>query len=327
MEVLPELLYFDGVFPDATGEPPRGLFRCPKMESFRAEGLQFERIPSLEGWPNLKSLAFINNNVTSPLPSFANKARLQDVLIQGNPLQQPASGGTARFFDNCAELTSVTITDTDISDLFLFVGSTKITTIDLSHNEIDSSFFPESWNELKKMQNIDLSFNKIRRTNRLDPWDAQYAVSPLKGMTTLSVLDLSHNEIFEEVRAINAFMTNLIDPFHGVGQVQNFDVSHNKLWVNETEEIGGRKGFPAIRSFNDLTGYAVNSFSFHHNRLAGVVALHHTKVCKYNVDIGFNRIAGLEIGDSPANCIGKHTPSLRYDFSNQVHFSYISMMY
>jgi hypothetical protein len=338
MEVMPNLLYFDGLLPDVTGTPPPGLFRCPRMESFRIEEIQFEIIPSLDGWPKLKSVAFINNNVSSPLPSFANKPRLQDVVIQGNPLQISATGGTAGFFDNCAELSSVIITDTDISELFRFVGSTKLVNADLSHNQIDSTSFPESWNQLKEMKSLDLSFNNIRRVHNFvegyeqilqdtsKPMNTRIyeGVSPLLSMTKLLLLDLSHNEILEPWRDGFDFVTTLVDSLHAKGVIENFDVSHNKFFANETDptfmisrhtETYGSRYTRALAA----QGMALTSFSFHHNSIAGYVNFYDAETCKYNFDGSYNRLSGIVLGiDVP--CTGKFTPSMRYDISNQVYF-------
>jgi hypothetical protein len=312
---MPKLLEFYGWFPDATGVLPAGLFQSPNMVKFRAEDIQLGNLPSLEFMPNLERMTLIDNNISGPFPSFANKARLKEVTIQGSPLQIPAdAGGTTSFFDNCTELSSVALTDTYISDLFRFVGSTEIVSIDLSHNQINTTSFPESWSQLAKVKSLDLSHNAIQRVNT-NPNDAGYnydAPSPLRGMSSMLIVDLSHNEIADEIPindGMSRFLKNMFGAYDPKSVIQHIDLSHNKIWSTDA-------GSQLVKAFSG-DGLRLNSFSFHHNRLNGVFAVYDFDSCKYNFDGSYNRMNGITMGNN-AGCTGKYLSSMRMDMSNQV---------
>jgi hypothetical protein len=309
---MPKLLEFYGWFPDATGVLPAGLFQSPNMVKFHVEDIQLGSLPSLELMPNLERMSLIDNNISGPFPSFANKARLKEVAIRGSPLQIPASvGGTASFFDNCTELLSVVVTDTYISDLFQFVGSTEVVSIDLSHNHINTTSFPESWRQLAKVESLDLSHNAIQRvaTNPTGDLGSYDAPSPLRGMARLLFVDLSHNEIADEVpNSMSDFLRNMFDAYDPKAIIQHVDFSHNKLWSADA----GVLARPFYGNNMELP-----SFNFHHNRLTGMFMVYDFGSCNYNFDGSYNRINGITMGIH-SGCSGKYLPSMRMDMSNQV---------
>jgi hypothetical protein len=320
---LPNLVVAEFVAPDAIGELPAHLFQSPKLEVLSVEDIPLGNLPSLERMPNLKRMLLSNNNITGPFPSFANKERLQEVSIQSNSLQIPA-GGTASFFDNCSELTSVSISDTYISHLFRFVGSTNIIHIYLSHNQINSTSFPKSWSHLTNAKTLDVSYNSIQRINTDFVHERYNVPSPLRGMSSLVFVDFSHNEIADEIPlncglrcgGMGNFLRNMFDssfPTSSVNPVlEHVDLSYNELHSNE-------EASPMIAAFAGRA-LALRSLSFHHNRLAGVFSLWNAETCKWNFDGSYNRITGITIQDdgSYGECAGIYFPSMRMDMSNQV---------
>jgi hypothetical protein len=237
------------------------------------------------------------------------------VSIQRNPLQIPTAG-TANFFDNCSELISVAISDTAISDLFRFRGSTKLTSIDLSHNQINSTSFPETWRQLTNVKNLDLSHNSIQRINT--NYDVSFGYnkpSALREMLNLASVDLSHNEISDELHSINGFsMDRFIENLFLLDRqiIAHVDLSFNKIHSNELAS-------PVVAAFSG--GLSIPSLSFHHNRIAGVFKLADIESCKWNFDGSYNRANGIAMGDQN-ECAGIYLPSMQIDMSNQVLYMY-----
>jgi hypothetical protein len=342
--MMPNLVYASFIATGATGKLPARFFQSPKVTSLSIDGIQLGGFPPIN-MPDLKTLALINTNITGPMRSFANSAALQEIRIEGNLLQN-AEGATASCFDNCPELTSAIITDTEITKFFNFVGSTKLVFLDLSHNEIDV-LIPDSWSRLVETETVDLSHNSIRRINP-DVANIFYdwleigtypKRSPLKYMTKLASLDLSHNEISDDLSGMytmiywfeNIFTTDATDSSIGP---KHLDLSHNKLYSEERptspERINGPpvSGVPS-RNQMAIIGlgrrkpvHSMATFSFHHNRLAGILSIEFQETCRINFDGSYNRISGIAFGDTPEGqgmwCYRKHAALMRMDMSNQV---------
>jgi Leucine-rich repeat (LRR) protein len=314
---MPNLVYADFVCPGATGKLPFRLFQSPKLEAISVQGIQLGDLPSLNQMPNLRKLVLIDNGIEGPFPSLANQGLLQEVIIQRNSLQD-AVGGTASCFNNCSKLTSVKITDTAITELFTFIGSTKVEFIDLSHNSIRSTI-PQTWGSLTGTKTLDLSYNAIPRINTNYGSSGYVEYSPLRGMLSLKSVDLSHNEIADQDHDTKKFMANLFPTVEDVTKsIQHIDLSYNKIYSDEEvlvtvglgEKLGGLVG--------------MLSFAYHHNRVAGVLSLFDSDTCKLNFDVSYNKISGITMGTnnpcakSYSHPTEKYGALMRMDMSNQV---------
>jgi hypothetical protein len=319
---MPSLVHAKIITSRVTGALPPGLFQSPKLTFLSIDGVPVESLPPFQ-MPDLAGLVLINNNLAGPIRSFAGGLRLEEIVIQKNLLLNAVGGATASCFDNCPKLKSVVITDTEITEFFSFAGSNSIVSIDLSHNQIDA-LLPDSWSHLVHTETLDLSYNNIRiiNPNHDNVTNTYPKLSPLKAMTKIASVDLSHNEIRDEFvgeEGMRGFLTNtftsdLHDPSIGP---QQLDLSHNKLYTSERAVsplyIGpgtGRTGLPS----------AIN-FIFHHNRLAGVFDIRNADTCRYNFDGSYNRAFGVSFGDGPEGqgdwCYGRNVPAMRMVMSNQ----------
>jgi hypothetical protein len=320
---MPNLLKINFFTPGATGELPKRLFESPKLESISILNFPLGNLPSLELLPHLTELKLLHNNISGPFPSLAHKRRLREVNIQGNPLQR-AMGNTAGSFDNCSELRKLVITDTEITELFSFEGSTKLESIDLSHNGINSKI-PEAWRLLIDLKTLDLSYNDIPT---LITWDTilnNWSPSPLKGMVNIKSVELSHNEIADSVGGPNSELGFGTDWCYNLftvpgGQsaigIQNLDLSYNKL--HSLDEFGASDAvFEVGLGMNGGELPSMLTFSFASNLLAGVFDLADADTCHINFDGSYNKLNGVKMANN-SPCIGKYGAMMRIDMSNQV---------
>jgi Leucine-rich repeat (LRR) protein len=313
---MPNLLHAEFNTPGATGKPPTRVLQSPNLEVMIIEHLALGDLPSLEQVPNLKTLMLTNNNISGVFPSLSNKERLEKVTIKTNQFKNAAGvGTTARSFDNCTKLSSVTITDTDITELFRFAGSTKLISIDLSHNRIDTAM-PESWFLLNATETVDLSHNCISQIN--SNWNVALEkyekLTPMKGMTSIKSVNWAHNEIADIVPGgMSNFMLNLFtyDALDMSIGIQHVDLSHNKLsTTGPAAAIGLGTNGGHVKS--------MLSFAFDHNNLGGFFDLWESDSCKINQDGSYNKMSAIRFGTNAGGCSGKHAALMRIDISNQL---------
>jgi hypothetical protein len=267
--LMPNLLKVYWLAKAATGVMPRLLLQSPKLERISIVDIALA-VPDLEFVPNLKELKLWNNNISERFPSLANKVRLTEVDIQRNPLQNSlGEGATASSLDNLPELKRLVVTDSDITELFKLEGCTKVESIDLSNNRIADTV-PESWRQLAKTETVDLSHNDISQINKdFDITTAKYdGLAPTVGMINLKSLDLSHNEIADDMPPgrlpFPIFMNNLF--FGNPPVLQQLDLSHNKMSIDSDADP------LVVVGIYDSATIVVSSlitFSFSHNFLAG----------------------------------------------------------
>jgi hypothetical protein len=290
---MPNLVYANFFAADSTGKLPRALFRSPKLEVLKVKGIPLGDLPPLDLMPILRKVEFDTNLITGPFPSFANKPLLEEVSIQGNVFIPTLNDGTRSCFDNCSMLMSVAVSDTAIHELFSFAGSTKLLSVDLSHNQINASGFPESWSELKEVITVDVSFNAISRILPAT-FDEQ---SPMRFMLSLKSVDLSHNEIADEFKGNilntkNEMWAEISNVFP-LG-IQNIDISFNKIFSAEYNLLPeGYRSTGIVLGLGEGMIESVITLGFHHNRLAGTFDLMHMQACRISVDGSYNRANGM----------------------------------
>jgi hypothetical protein len=190
--LMPNLLAVSFNAPGATGNLPSRLLQSPKLEVVTVENMPLDSLPVLDAVPNLREISLINNDMSGPFPSLANKQGLRKVVIQRNLLRNAAGqGATASSFDNCSNLETIVVTGTDITELFDFVNTTKLVSIDLSENRI-ADVIPATWTKLTAATTLDLSYNHITKINTIfDFANVQYdKPAPLRAMTSLKSLDM-----------------------------------------------------------------------------------------------------------------------------------------
>jgi Leucine-rich repeat (LRR) protein len=325
---MPNLVYADFTATDVTGRLPKGLFRSPKLEFLKVAGIPLGDLPPLDLMPNLKVVEFDNNNVTGPFPSFANMQLLEEVNIQGNAFVPALNDGTRSCFDNCSLLTSIVVSDTAVNDFFSFVGSTRLVSVDLSHNQINASGFPESWSQLTDVVTLDASFNAISRiANTYDFVLLAYdEPSPMRAMLSLKSVDLSHNEIADVI--IFEMGLHFMPTVFPLG-VQNVDISFNEIYSPEYNLLPEGSSHMGVRlGVGEKAGGlpSLITLGFHHNRLAGFFDLMHMKDCRISVDGSYNRVNGMArptshesycTGSTSSQYAKTHQAMVRVDFSNQ----------
>eukprot|EP00095_Tigriopus_kingsejongensis_P005757 snap_masked-scaffold28_size608977-processed-gene-5.4 protein:Tk05757 transcript:snap_masked-scaffold28_size608977-processed-gene-5.4-mRNA-1 annotation:"slit homolog 2 protein" len=160
-------------------ESARDLRGLGALQSLKLSHNKLSRLPNLP-LPSLRSLVLSHNELGSKLPGrvFSKLPSLSHLLLDFNAIEElPES---------------------------LFVNSSRITVLDLSHNRLAT--MPPAINSLKSLQSFAISHNHLKNLSRLQLpglWRLQASGNrlgnvtalQLVGLPALQVLDLSQNRI------------------------------------------------------------------------------------------------------------------------------------
>ena len=158
---------------------------------------------ALRGLSSLQSLKLGHNQLTR-LPTL-NLPSLRSLVLSHNNFRGRLS--PSRIFSKLPVLSHLLLDNNAIEDLpkQLFMNSTKVTVLDLSHNKLKGDI-PSCVSDLTSLQSFDISENFLNLWTPLSLpalWRLQASGNRLKnvtraqlqGLSALQVLDLSKNEI------------------------------------------------------------------------------------------------------------------------------------
>eukprot|EP00937_MAST-01D_sp_MAST-1D-sp2_P006169 g6169.t1 len=260
-----------GSFPDA-------VFSLPSLASVTLNKVPLTSLPAVSSMAALTTFSLSSNGLAAPAPSFAGLSKLESILLAGNKL----TGGSEDMFDGCVSLVTVDIASNRLNcDLPRFKGCTNLVTIKASNNALTGAI-PAEYAHLQKVLVLDVSHNAIGGTGKS-------VLSPLKGMSAMVNLDLSHNVLeyeYDSTCVVPCLLGDYSQRFVGKS-VRFLDLSHNRL-----------VGFPG----NELTatGVGCGAFpnlvhvDFSHNELLGRLS---TSCVSFNIDLSYNNASGVILSD------------------------------
>eukprot|EP00937_MAST-01D_sp_MAST-1D-sp2_P007553 g7553.t1 len=261
---------------DITGSFPDSIFSLGLLSSIVLNKVPLTSLPAVSSMTALITFSLNSNGLTAMAPSFKGLSKLESVSFAGNKL----TGGSKDMFDGCMSLVTVDVTDNRLDcDLPSFKDCTELMTIKLSNNALTGAV-PAEYAMLQKVLVLDASHNAIGGTGKS-------VLSPLKAMTSLVNLDLSHNVLeyeYDSTCLAPCEMSEYVQRFVGTN-VRFLDLSHNRL-------VGPPNGHITAIGASAPTVPRLVSVDFSHNELIGWFD---TTCIAYNVDFSYNNASGIEL--------------------------------
>ena len=199
-----EVLDLSGnLIPTLTAPLLSNLQSLTSLDLSRNEIVSIGSAAALKGLNELKSLKLAHNKLARlPVLSLSS---LRSLVLSHNDIGGRLS--PTRIFSRLPLLSHLLLDNNQIDELpsQVFVNSTKITVLDLSHNKIRGNV-PNAINQLQSLQSLSLSKNKLNVLSKLRLpalWRLQasgnridnVSKSHFNSLPSLQVLDLSNNRI------------------------------------------------------------------------------------------------------------------------------------
>lgn len=139
------------------------------------------KIENLEDYPNLQAL-WLENNAIEVVENLSHMVNLGSLFLQNNCIT------TLSGMEALVNLHTLNVSDNRINFVSGLAQCTKLRTLNLSNNDLSTLASVSHLSEVKSLQNVDLSKNKLLEGDAppadpnakpLEPWDSRVPTDPV----------------------------------------------------------------------------------------------------------------------------------------------------